>query len=59
MRLIIAGIIQDDGYFNDYVKPFLRGEVEYVGSVGRKRDDSLGNAKLLLHPINFNEPLAF
>lgn len=58
MRLIIAGIIQDDGYFNDYVKPFLKeGEVEYVGSVGHeKRDNLLGNAKLLLHPINFNEP---
>ena len=58
MRLILAGIIQDDEYFNDYVKPFLKeGEVEYVGSVGpEKRDDLLGNAKLLLHPINFNEP---
>ncbi|MBF6598416.1 MAG: glycosyltransferase family 4 protein [Fermentimonas sp.] len=58
MRLIIAGIIQDDGYFNDYVKPFLKeGEVEYIGSVGtEKRDNLLGNAKLLLHPINFNEP---
>ncbi len=58
MRLIIAGIIQDQRYFDDYVKPFLReGEIEYVGSVGpEKRDDLLGNAKLLLHPINFNEP---
>lgn len=58
MRLIIAGIIQDQGYFNDYVKPFLKeGKVEYVGSVGPdKRDDLLGNAKLLLHTINFDEP---
>ena len=41
MRLVIAGIIQDDGYFNEYVKPFLReGEVEFEGSVGPdKRDD--------------------
>ena len=58
MRIIIAGIIQDQEYFNDHVKPFLNeGEVEYVGSVGpEKRDELLGNAKLLLHPINFNEP---
>ncbi|MDD2299992.1 MAG: glycosyltransferase family 4 protein [Fermentimonas sp.] len=58
MRLIIAGIIQDQEYFNTYVNPFLKeGQVEYVGSVGpEKRDSLLGNAKLLLHPINFSEP---
>ena len=58
MRLVIAGIIQDQGYFDSYVKPFLKeGEIEYVGSVGpEKRDDLLGNAKLLLHTINFKEP---
>lgn len=58
MRLIIAGIVQDQGYFDAYVTPYLKdGEVEYVGSVGpEKRDILLGNAKLLLHPINFSEP---
>ncbi|HBG57708.1 glycosyltransferase family 4 protein [Proteiniphilum sp. UBA1028] len=57
-RLVIAGIIQDEVYFNEYVKPFLKqGEVEYIGSVGPdKRDTLLGNATLLLHPINFREP---
>lgn len=58
MRLIIAGIIQDQAYYDTYVTPYLKdGEVEYVGSVGaEKRDVLLGNAKLLLHPINFSEP---
>lgn len=58
MKLIIAGIIQDQGYFDSYVKPYLKDDkVEYIGSVGpEKRDDLLRNAKLLLHPINFNEP---
>lgn len=58
MRLVIAGIIQDQSYFDEFVKPFLKdGEVEYVGSVGKdKRDLLLRNAKLLIHPINFNEP---
>lgn len=58
MRLIIAGIIQDQEYFDTYVKPFLKeGLVEYAGSVGpEKRDTLLCNAKLLLHPINFSEP---
>lgn len=57
-RLIIAGIVQDQGYFDENVKPFLKeGKVEYIGSVGpEKRDTLLGNAKLLLHPINFSEP---
>lgn len=58
MRLVIAGIIQDENYFNQFIKPFLKdGKVEYIGSVGpEKRDELLGNALVLLHPINFNEP---
>ena len=58
MRLIIAGIIQDDAYFNIHVKPFLKeGKIEYIGSVGEERRDTLlGNALLLLHPISFSEP---
>jgi glycosyltransferase involved in cell wall biosynthesis len=58
MRLVIAGIIQDQNYYEIHVKPELRnGLVEYVGSAGpEKRDELLGNATALLHPINFNEP---
>lgn len=57
-RLVIAGIIQDEGYYNAYVKPYLReGKIEYIGSIGPdKRDRLLGNARVLLHPINFREP---
>ncbi len=57
-RLILAGIIQDQGYFDLHVKPYLReGKIEYIGSVGAdRRDDLLGNARALLHPIHFSEP---
>ena len=57
-RLILAGIIQDQGYFDQHVKPYLReGKIEYIGSVGAdRRDELLGNARVLLHPIHFSEP---
>lgn len=57
-RLIIAGIVQDREYFQEYVEPHLDGEhVEYVGSVGpERRDTLLGDALALLHPIAFEEP---
>ncbi len=57
-RLIIAGIIQDADYFNQYVKPQLKeGQIEYIGVIGPdKRNQLLGNAIVLLHPINFKEP---
>ncbi|MXV17970.1 glycosyltransferase family 4 protein [Hufsiella ginkgonis] len=56
-RLIIAGIIQDTAYFNEKVKPFLGGDIGFIGHAGpEKRNELLGNAAALLHPINFNEP---
>ena len=57
-RLIIAGIIQDQHYYEKYVEPELASEwVEYIGSVGpAKRNKLLGNAAVLLHPIFFEEP---
>lgn len=57
-RLIIAGIVQDQSYYNQFVAPYIKkGVVEYIGSVGDDRRDSLlGNALALLHPIQFNEP---
>ena len=56
--LVIAGIIQDEEYYNSHVKPFLReGKIVYIGSVGADRRDALlGNARLLVHPISFSEP---
>jgi len=58
MKLIIAGIIQDEEYYKHEVVPYLDGiNVTYAGSVGpEKRNDLLRNACVLLHPINFNEP---
>ncbi|MGE5945051.1 MAG: glycosyltransferase family 4 protein [Flavobacteriales bacterium] len=58
MKLIISGIVQDETYFNEKVAPFLNDDdIVYVGSSGPdKRDELLGNAFALLHPINFAEP---
>jgi glycosyltransferase involved in cell wall biosynthesis len=57
-RLIMAGIIQDEGYYQQYVHPYLdNSRVSYVGSVGPiQRNMLLGNAAALLHPIYFDEP---
>lgn len=56
--LIMAGIIQDEEYFKKEIKPHLDNKkVSYVGNVGaEKRNQLLGSAAALLHPINFNEP---
>ena len=58
MKLIIAGIIQDQSYFDLQVKPQLdNDQIIYLGSAGpKKRDELLGGAYALLHPINFDEP---
>jgi glycosyltransferase involved in cell wall biosynthesis len=57
-KLILAGIIQDEDYYNQHVKPYLDdNRVVYVGSVGSlERKQLLGKASALLHPINFDEP---
>jgi glycosyltransferase involved in cell wall biosynthesis len=58
MRLIIAGYIQDDDYYNREVHPFVDNrQVTYVGNADPvQRDKLLGEAYALLHPINFEEP---
>jgi len=57
-RLIMAGIIQDQDYYEREVEPYLdKNGITYVGSVGpEKRDALMRDAIALLHPINFNEP---
>ncbi len=57
-KLIISGLIQDEVYFNNKVKPFINEEdIVYVGNSGvQERDKLLGEAFALLHPISFNEP---
>ncbi len=56
--LLIAGLIQDHNYYEEQVKPRIDGDkVRYIGNVGKeKRDQLLGGALALLHPINFEEP---
>ncbi|MEX2592409.1 MAG: glycosyltransferase family 4 protein [Anditalea sp.] len=55
--LLIAGIIQDQAYFDERIKPFLNEDIRYVGHAGpEKRNELLGKAQALLHPINFKEP---
>ncbi len=58
LPLVIAGIIQDQTYFDRYVKPYLDGDqVRYVGPVGPDdKGEVLGGALALLHLINFDEP---
>jgi glycosyltransferase involved in cell wall biosynthesis len=56
-KLIIAGIIQDETYYREKIEPQLNEQVVYVGHADpEKRNDLLGKATALLHPINFNEP---
>lgn len=57
-RLVMAGIIQDEAYFNRWVRPYLKeGQIDYIGSIGpEQRNELLGNAVVLLHPIHFSEP---
>ncbi|MBC7076429.1 MAG: glycosyltransferase family 4 protein [Syntrophomonadaceae bacterium] len=58
MKLYIAGVIQDKEYYNKLVAPHIDNkEVTYLGSVGpSQRNELLGGAYALLHPIHFNEP---
>ncbi|WP_229239849.1 glycosyltransferase family 4 protein [Echinicola soli] len=57
-RLIIAGLIQDQGYYEEKVKPFIDDDsVSYWGNLGPDEGRRLlAGAKALLHPINFEEP---
>ena len=56
--LIIAGIIQDEDYYQEYVQPYIdNNQIFYKGSVGPiQRSALLGRASALLHPIHFDEP---
>jgi len=57
-RLVIAGVIQDKQYFDSDIKPRIDGsKVSFVGSVRPfERNQLLGGAAALLHPISFDEP---
>jgi glycosyltransferase involved in cell wall biosynthesis len=58
LKLVIAGIIQDEDYFKSRVEPYVDGNaVVYAGAVGpEQRAQVLGQALALLHLISFDEP---
>ncbi len=60
-RLVIAGIIQDEEYFQDEVAPHVDDDrVRYVGPVSAAdRTAVLGGAHALLHLIDFDEPFGY
>ena len=56
--LRIAGIIQDERYFEEEIAPRVDGDrVQFVGSIqAEDRSSFLGGAIALLHLIDFDEP---
>jgi glycosyltransferase involved in cell wall biosynthesis len=57
-KLVMCGLVQDEGYHQREVAPFIDGKaVEYRGVVGgEERLRALGAARGLLHLIHFDEP---
>jgi glycosyltransferase involved in cell wall biosynthesis len=57
-RLIMAGIVQDQGYHDAQVAPALdQRSVVFHGAIGgAERAQALGSARALLHLVNFDEP---
>ena len=58
MPLVLAGIVQDQAYFDARVAPHVDGvRVRFLGAVGAdRRAELLGGALALLHLIGFDEP---
>jgi glycosyltransferase involved in cell wall biosynthesis len=56
VKLILAGPRSD--YYNSRIAPLVDGRsVEYIGSVGgAERSELLGNARVLLYPVQHPEP---
>ena len=59
--LLIAGIVQDEAYFEREVAPRVDGErVRFVGPIrAEDRSTFLGGALALLHLVGFDEPFGF
>jgi glycosyltransferase involved in cell wall biosynthesis len=57
-RLIISGLIQDQEYYDQKVKPYINDiDIVYMGNSGPdERNKLMGGAFALLHPIGFEEP---
>jgi glycosyltransferase involved in cell wall biosynthesis len=61
LPLVIAGIVQDQAYYDQRVAPRLDGaRISFVGPVSAgERSALLGGAHALLHPIGFDEPFGY
>ena len=61
LPLVLAGIVQDERYFEELVAPRLDGvRMRYLGPVGpAERSELLGGARALLHLISFEEPFGY
>ncbi len=61
LPLVMAGIVQDEDYFERRVKPRVDGKrVRFIGPVGPEaRGALLGGARALLHLIEFEEPFGY
>ena len=59
--LLIAGIVQDQRYFDELVAPRIDDDkVSFIGAVGPdERSELLGGALALLHLIRFDEPFGY
>jgi glycosyltransferase involved in cell wall biosynthesis len=59
--LVIAGIVQDQLYFDELVAPRIDdSQVSFIGAVGpEERSALLGGAQALLHLIRFDEPFGY
>jgi glycosyltransferase involved in cell wall biosynthesis len=57
-KLILCGLIQNQDYFDEKVKPYLNdSNIIYKGNVDPvQRNRLMGSATALLHPISFEEP---
>jgi glycosyltransferase involved in cell wall biosynthesis len=61
LPLLVAGIVQDQRYFDEEVAPRIDGDhVRFLGPVAtEERSAFLGGAVALLHLIDFDEPFGF
>lgn len=55
--IVVAGIVHDERYFEDVIRPRLGSDATYVGSIGgADRAAALGTASALVHTVSFAEP---
>jgi glycosyltransferase involved in cell wall biosynthesis len=61
LPLVMAGIVQDETYFELEVAPLIDGKrIQFLGPIPAEgRAAFLGGAAALLHLINFDEPFGF